>query len=206
MIDHLVLATPDVDATATWLAEATGVQASVGGPHVGRGTKNRLCSFGADHYLEIIGPDPDQPEPDRPRGFGIDDLTAPALVTWCAKVDGLPNFAARAADAGLAYTAPRAMQRQAPTGLLSWTLAHPEFDTEAGIVPFCIDWADTPHPALVAEPGLTLVGLRAEHPEPGRMATLLASLGFGMLIDEAARPGLRARVSGPLGQVDLPRR
>ncbi len=34
-----------------------------------------------------------------------------------------------------------------------------------GIVPFLIDWGDTPHPSQNAVQGLALTGFRAEHPE-----------------------------------------
>ena len=36
-------------------------------------------------YLEIIGPDPDQPQPVGGRWFGIDRLTAPRIVTWAIR-------------------------------------------------------------------------------------------------------------------------
>lgn len=163
-----------------------------------------LCSFGTDHYLEIIGPDPDQPDPDRARPFGLDDLEAARLVTWCVHPDDLDAHVAAAGAAGYPYTDPRPMSRQAPDGLLEWSLAHPTFDTHGGTVPFCIDWGSTPHPSTVAAAGLTLVGLRATHPFPGDLANLLGSVGVGLMIDEGPEAALHARVSGPAGAVDLP--
>lgn len=144
MLDHLVLATPDLEATSAEVASVTGVTPSVGGPHVGRGTRNELCSFGDGTYLEIIGPDPSQPEPEQPAPFGMDRLAGPGIVTWCAKATDLGALVARARAADLAMTGPEAMQRQAPEGLLSWELALPAFDIEGGIVPFFIDWAASP--------------------------------------------------------------
>ena len=43
----------------------------------GMGTTNFLIGLGAGAYLEIIGPDPDQPQPVGGRWFGIDRLTPP---------------------------------------------------------------------------------------------------------------------------------
>jgi hypothetical protein len=55
------------------------------------GTANFLVGLGASAYLEIIGPDPDQPQPVGGRWLGIDRLTAPRIVTWAirtADIDG----------------------------------------------------------------------------------------------------------------------
>src|SRR5262249_14239523 len=79
-LDHLVLASPDPLATRDLIVARTGVVPSAGGPHVGRGTRNWLAALGPHHYLELIGPDPEQSAPSGPRGFGLDDLTDAALV------------------------------------------------------------------------------------------------------------------------------
>ena len=55
-----------------------------GGSHPGRGTRNTLLALGARCYLEILGPDPAQPPPERPRTRGIDQLLAARLVGWAS--------------------------------------------------------------------------------------------------------------------------
>ena len=140
---HLVLASPNPLVTRTEIAEHTGVLLSVGGAHVGRGTRNWLGRLGADQYLELIGPDPEQPEPPGPRPFGVDDVTSATLATWCARDDDLDNLRERAAAAGLRLGAPFTMERDAPAGRLRWRLCLPEFDTAGGIIPFFIDWNDS---------------------------------------------------------------
>ena len=197
--DHLVLATPDLEATAAWVAERTGIEASPGGPHVGKGTRNMLCSLSATSYLEIVGPDPEQPDPPLPRPFGIDDLAAAAMVAWAIAV---PNMnaalqAARAAGYDPGVASP--MQRQRPDGvLLHWTLT-PVVSTA---VPFLIDWEDSPHPAASAAPGLEIVGLEARHPRPDQFAETLRALGVMMGI----LPGFEALVvelRGPIGSIEF---
>lgn len=201
MLDHLVLATPDLDATSAEVAAATGVTPSVGGPHVGRGTRNELCSFGRDTYLEIIGPDPDQPPPAEPPPFGIDRLSERGIVTWCAKATDLGALVDRAAAAGLSMIGPEAMQRQAPEGLLSWELALPAFDIEGGILPFFIDWADSPHPSTTSAPGLTLSDLTGTHPDPARVGATLDLFGVSVPVVEGPAAGLSATLAGPAGSI-----
>ncbi len=159
MLDHIVLATPDIAATSEWLADLTGVVASEGGPHVNKGTRNRLCSFG-DTYLEIIGPDPEQGDPGEPRSFGIDDLTSHRIVTWCARQHDLSTVVAAGAAVGLGYTEPVAMRRVAPDTTLDWHLSLPTGDTEGGILPFFIDWGTSRHPSETAAPGLSVATIQ----------------------------------------------
>ena len=60
-------------------------RATPGGQHPGLGTRNALIALGPSMYLEIVGPDPEQPKPLEPRWFCINDLAAPRLVAWAAK-------------------------------------------------------------------------------------------------------------------------
>ena len=74
-LDHLVYAVPDLAAGVAAITALLGVAPSPGGPHPGLGTRNFLVSLGESCYLEIIGPDPEQPQPSRPRPFGLDRLS-----------------------------------------------------------------------------------------------------------------------------------
>ncbi len=203
MLDHVVLATTDVDATAAEIATATGVTPSPGGPHVGRGTRNSLCAFADGSYLEIIGPDPDQPDPAEPRAFGVDRLAVPGMAAWCAKTHDIASLISRGGAAGLPVAGPIPMQRQAPDGLLSWELALPEFDTRHGVVPFFIDWADSPHPSTAAAPGLRLSRFEGADPDPAETHRVLGALGVHLPVHLATPLGLTMTVSGPDGDLTV---
>src|SRR5215471_1399437 len=93
-VDHLVYTVPDLKAGIDAAEQLFGVRATPGGQHPGLGTRNALIALGPASYLEIIGPDPEQPRPAGGRRFGIDELRAPHLLTWVAKGKSLDQFAA----------------------------------------------------------------------------------------------------------------
>jgi hypothetical protein len=202
--DHLVYAVSSLAEAVDDVERATGVRPAYGGAHVGLGTHNALLSFG-ECYLELIAPDPEQPEPERPRPFGIDDLGGPRLVTFAVRPaadETLDGLIARARADGYDPGDPIAMSRRAPDGtVLEWRLTFPRDDVD-GLVPFLIDWGDTPQPSRTAPGGVRLVDVVASHPAPQRIAAARAALG----IDDAVTAGdlaFHATVRGPAGDLRL---
>src|ERR1043166_8868413 len=100
-VDHLVYTVPDLQQGIDSAERLFGVHATPGGQHPGLGTRNALIALGPSSYLEIIGPDPEQPKPAGPRRFGIDELKAPRIVRWVAKSNQLEAVAASAAQKGV---------------------------------------------------------------------------------------------------------
>lgn len=204
LLDHLVLATDNLEATVADFASATGVEPVAGGRHEGRGTRNYLVGFGPMSYLEIIGPDPEQPGLDPATApFGLAELRGTRLATWAVHPADLPFavVAARAAGADLGEIRP--MTRRTPAGeLLSWHLASVHPAPFGGVVPFLIDWGTTRHPAADL-PRVDLVGFTASHPDPAAVAAALAALGLALSVRSGATPALAAEVAGPDGTYHL---
>jgi hypothetical protein len=203
-LDHLVYGTPNIEETVDQLERQTGVRAMPGGQHLGHGTRNALLALGPSMYLEILGPDPEQPEPDEPRWLEIDDLTAPRLITWAATASPLAALVDRATALGIDLGEVQSAHRRQPDGGdLHWELTDPSVMLAGGLVPFFIDWGWGPHPADIAPGGVTFTALRAEHPEPDAVESLLRALHLNVEVRPGQRPALLATLDCPKGTVEL---
>jgi hypothetical protein len=202
-LDHLVYAVPDLTAGVAAIAALLGVTPSPGGPHPGLGTRNYLVSLGKSCYLEIIGPDPEQPQPARPRPFGLDRLPGGRLVTWAIHDTHLERRVEAALAGGFDPGPILPLSRQSPAGLIEWRLTMRGEPAGDGLVPFVIDWGKTPSPALSSTRGCTLRALRAEHPDPKSIAAMRGALGTTLDVAPAAAPALVARIATARGEVEL---
>ena len=203
-IDHLVYATPDLDLGINTIVKLTGVRATAGGQHPGLGTRNALVALGPASYLEIIGPDPDQPKPAGSRRFGIDDLKAPRLLTWVAKSNQLDALVASAAAHGVTLGAVIPGSRKRPDGIvLSWRYTDPNVIAADRLIPYFIDWGRSPHPSATAARGATLVQVRAEHPDADRVQKMIDALNLDLRVQKGSAPALIATIDSPRGRVEL---
>lgn len=201
-LDHLVYATPDLDATVDELAGRLGVRASAGGQHLGRGTRNALVALGPRSYLEIVGPDPAQPSPVTPRWFGIDTLMHPRLVSWAVATNELARVVTRAAAQGAHLGPVISGGRTRPDGVrIAWHVTDPTTVVADGIVPFLIDWGPSPHPAETAVRGVEMVHLRAQHPDVPNVRRILQVLGVELPVDPGPRPVIAATLRSKGGEI-----
>ncbi|MHC3469738.1 VOC family protein [Streptomyces sp. 7R007] len=177
-LDHLVLATPDLAATVADFTRRTGVSPAPGGAHVGLGTRNYLVSLGGCSYLEIIGPDPEQADPDGERPFDVDELARARTVTWAISPPDLDAAVAAARSRGYDPGDVRAMGRRRPDGtVLRWRLTDGDTAHPSGLVPFLIDWGSSIHPTASGLPVTPLLSMSASAPDPDELRPLLAAVG-----------------------------
>jgi hypothetical protein len=201
-VDHLVYAAQDLDTAVHHLEANLGILAAPGGSHPGIGTRNALLGLGPGTYLEVIAPDPGQPAPAMPRPFGIDDHRPDRLVGWAISCEDIDAAIAASRAHGYDPGEPVDMERSDPSfGLLRWRLTLNAL--AGGPVPFLIAWGTTAHPARTAPAGLVLDELRIEHPAPTALNATLTALDADVAVFPAQRPGLVARISGPLGSKEL---
>ena len=206
MIDHIVLATQDVQASVDEIEAATGVRAELGGRFEGRGVYNHLLALQDGAYLEIIGPDPRQAGHEGPLPFGMHLTDQSRVPHWCAKAGAeIEQRVADARAAGYDLGAVQPLGRVLADGTrLDWRLSvggwPPLMD---GLVPFLIDWGEALHPSETAVKGCRLVDFRGQHPDPAAVQAALAAVGVELEVDQASRPALVAVLEGPGGRITL---
>jgi hypothetical protein len=205
-LDHLVYAVPDLDEASDRFEQATGVRPAFGGAHPGMGTHNALVSFGRS-YLELIAPDPQQPDPGRPRPFGIDHLAGGSrLVTFAVHPTGdesIEGLVGAARASGYDPGDPVPMSRVRPDGVeLRWRLTFPTQATGEGLIPFVIDWGDTENPASSAPGGVELGAIRWTHPQPDEVEPARTALGCPDAVERGAA-AITATLRGRAGDLTL---
>lgn len=199
ILDHVVLAGPDLAATIDEVERRTGVRATLGGRHPS-GTANALIAFTRGgrrvrQYLELIGPDAAAgwAAADVER-FGIDARPGPALASFAIAPHDLDATVERARAAGLGIGEVVPLSRRTPDGrALSWRLGLPEDERQP---PFLIDWGETAHPALDDIPVLELVALRRLTPDVARETARLQALGVAVGVGADALEVVEAEADG----------
>lgn len=204
-IDHLAFAALDLAEGIEYLEDLLGVSVQPGGKHPAWGTHNVLIALGPDIFLEIIAPDPERENPAIPPLFGIDQLSSPKLGAWAAKESHLESRLEKLRQANIPFGPPLAGQRQKPDGtMLNWELSDPLTRVGDGVIPFLIDWGNTPHPASVMPQVCQLLELRIEHPDPDAIKEILGILELDTLpVAPGTEPALIATIQTPGGIVEL---
>jgi hypothetical protein len=203
-LDHILLGSPDLEAGIVFVEQRTGVRAAFGGVHPGRGTRNALLALGERRYLEIIAPDPAQPQVKNPVASRLDALLEPRLIGWAAHPGSVSALAAKLHPAGIKFEGPTPGSRKRPDGLiLNWQILSLT-DTDSGLLPFFIEWGqDSVHPSVDAPKGLNLLSFSAETPEAEKLAATLETLDLDLPVKKAEKPRLHAVISGPKSILDV---
>ena len=181
-----------------------GVVPAIGGHHAAWATRNAILTLGPRCYLEIMGPDEQATSAPPQRPFGLDRLSTPRLATWVAGGTDLHQIAGAARREGVELGVVEARSRLRPDGSqLTWTMTDLFAPREAGVIPYFIDWGDSPHPAESAPRGCILLRLAAVHPDAQRVQGILTRLGFDLGVDEGPEPALIATIRAPRGEIEL---
>lgn len=198
-LDHILLGCSDLERGIAFVEKHTGIPASFGGVHPGRGTQNALISLSERsreelnprRYLEIIAPDPKQ------SGVGqysvITKLKEPRLIGWAAHRDDLDQFAERVRQRGIEFEGPQPGSRQRPDGkVLHWKALRLK-DDHGGLLPFFIEWSkDSIHPSVDAPGGCHLKSFELLTPDADALTKTADQLELGVAISKGAEFQLRA--------------
>jgi hypothetical protein len=203
-VDHLVYATGEIYRGIAEIEQLLGIRASLGGGHRTWGTQNALAGLGPRCYLEIIAPDPEHSPSAGARPFDLDQDGPSRLVGWAANATELDQLRAAAFRSGVTLGDVQSGSRQRPDGtILRWTLTDLCCVVADGIIPFFIDWGLSTHPAPTAAAGATLVSLRAQHPNAGKVSEMLRALALPLSVTTGPGPALVAEIDCRKGRVLL---
>jgi Glyoxalase-like domain len=211
LLDHFMLAAPNLEAATADFERRTGVKPSEGGRHPGQGSRNVLAALGGRCYLEIIGPDLAQ---ERTNNFGevLSRLAAPVLLKYAVQTSDIDATHKQAvalglwplASSGARANGPFAMSRAVPGGgLLTWRLLPLGSDKYDGCVPFFIQWDSEPHPSQTAAARCTLAKFWVEHPDTAGLTQLYSGLDVAVDVVASTRPALRLAIDTPKGEVSF---
>lgn len=207
-LDHLVYGVADLADGVRWFTEATGVEPTPGGRHVGFGTANYLVGLGPGRYLELVGPDPDAPASMARLPFGVGPDRPAGLRTWAIATRDIDASVSTARGRGYDPGIPLEMSRRTRNGdLLRWQLTADTVDASDGLVPFLIDWGASAHPSAALATSLELAAFTLRHPGPADIALRLRALGVEIADEElvgSPRAEIRVVLSTPRGEVLLP--
>jgi len=154
-LDHLIVGCRDLDQGIAYIEKFSGYRAELGGSHPGRGTRNALLNLGHQCYLEILAPDPAQPQLAWHKEILL--LTEPELIGFALRQKDLDKFAQLLREHGVECTGPTPGSRTRPDGQTYRWQTLVLADDRHGNLPFFIDWAaDSPHPASDAPGGCLL--------------------------------------------------
>ena len=179
-IDHIVIGARTLAEGAAFIEEHLGVLPDKGGTHEGVGTHNMLLGLGPTCYLEIIAPDPAQPQPEHPRPFDLDDPSVrnmleaePRLLAYVARTPALDAMVARLGPSRSGKV--RAMNR----GKISWRMAFPPQRQDLdNLIPALIQWDGKGVAGRLKDSQCRLIGIEGEHPEAEAVRAALADRGL----------------------------
>lgn len=201
-IDHLVWFCGNLaEGRATVASHADAVPA-YGGAHDGEGTANYLLSLGPTTYLEILGRDPGQAESSLDPA--VRALSGMGLFHWAMSGVALEELQSRAREAGLAGGELVRGGRTKPDGQrLEWTCFGLRDHGFGALIPFFIDWHETPHPAASAPRGATLTEFEIFSPRAGALQAIFDTLRVPLAVTWRAEAGITATLRRGRGDYQL---
>ena len=205
VIDHLVYSVPNLEEAMQYLYDKTGIEASPGGQHLLKGTKNALVNLGDECYLEILAADDSISNIDKPRWMGIDLIERPLMTRWAIKSNDLEadskNLKKYNPKMGKIATGERQL---AKGGMLKWRMIEPLAKPLVDLAPFMIDWAkDAKHPTEGITQNARMTSLKFYHHKPYECSVLINDICKGMLIEKSNTTSIKVELSGPKGSVAI---
>lgn len=202
--DHFLLGCASLEAGIQFIKERTGVEAIKGGKHPGIGTHNALISLANNTYLEIIAPDPEANSL-LPDYVFLKELTTPQLFYWAMRTEDIDELVKQIKKAGFAHSGINPGSRQRTDGsVLKWRSLSVDASTQAGVVPFFIEWdKSSRHPSLDSPAGCSILSFEIVYPEPDTLKKIFTQLTIDVPVKYGSEASLLLKIKSPKGIVEL---
>lgn len=200
-LDHFMWAGPDLDGLINEFEKLSGVRATKGGRHRGKGTRNAIVRLDKSAYIELIAPDEEQRAEDF-LGTLFGSLAKPEVMLFFVRSNDLAAARNTYEIWGIESRL-IAMERQSPAGdLLSWQILVPSLARFGAAIPLFIDWMNSPHPAAAKEE-CHLLELNVHSPANDELRRLYGDLHVELNVSYAASAGVEVRIKGARGTFEL---
>lgn len=200
LIDHIVVAVPDLAEERARILHEWGVATVDGGRHPAHGTHNALLRAGPQTYIEILAADPDVPATSRSaRGRSVAAIVAPGVSEiLIATPDPREVLGRLSPDQELLEDAPGERHR-ADGGIVRWHRLRIGLPS-GGVLPDFIAW-QTDHPARSLPAGVQIEAITILRPDAREAQVALDLLlgGSGLLRFAIGAPRVEVQIATPSG-------
>jgi Glyoxalase-like domain len=201
VIDHIVLAAPDLEEAMGEFEKKTGLAAVIAGTIKGLGIKCARVSFTDSTYLEIIAPDPKGPGPigELIKAKGIKELTPFHFAIRTTRAEQLKDEVTQFGYTPDHITMFGAKSDGTPR---KWEMLYLYGHGIGGTCPFFINWANSDHPCATLPVVGKLKKLTIRAPEDDPVHKLLEHVGVKDInVEIGDKPKLAVSFSSPEGTV-----
>lgn len=200
VIDHVVLAAPDLDDAMQEFEDRAGVGCVIAGSIKGLGLKCARVSFNDSSYLEIIAPDPNAPGPigELLKSKNIKELTPFHYAIRSSACESLKTEVKE-----FSYTPDHITMfgARADGSPKKWEMLYLYGHRLGGIVPFFINWEIRDHPCRTLPVVGKLKKFSIRAPEGDPVHELFEHVGVEGINIEIGKPKISFQFSSPEGTV-----
>jgi hypothetical protein len=200
LLDHIVLAAPDLDQAMQDFKKMAGVELTLAGAIRGLGIRCARVSFDDSSYIEVIAPDPNSPGPigEILKGMVLEGMVPFHYAIRSAKAKELKEKVKK-----FGYTPDHiCMSGKHKDGTSrKWEMLYLYGHEMGGICPFFINHANSDHPCRRLPVVGTLKRFTIRAPEGDPVHELFPAIGVNTILLETGKPKISFRFSSPEGTV-----
>jgi Glyoxalase-like domain len=200
VLDHVVLAAPELEPAMIEFQEKTGIEPRISGSIKGLGIKTARVSFEGDSFLEIIAPDPEKGGPigNLLRASGLQGLVP---FHWAIRHTETGDLTGPFKKLGYTPDCISMFGARADGTPRKWELLYLYGHKLKGMCPFFINWDKSDHPCQSAPIVGDLIHVKVTAPGDDLIHKLIAETGSsGFELEEGAAK-FEIKFDSPEGEV-----